>query len=70
MATGGRSFGLKPELVPIHIWDTETKQIAASIHDFHLCCVYAMAFTPDGAYLVSVGGDEDYSLTVHDWSSN
>jgi hypothetical protein len=29
-----------------------------------------MAFTPDGAYLVSVGGDEDFSLVVHDWQSN
>jgi|APCry1669189241_1035207.scaffolds.fasta_scaffold103556_1 hypothetical protein len=29
-----------------------------------------MSFTPDGVFLISVGGDLDYSMTVHDWANN
>jgi WD40 repeat protein len=56
--------------VPIHLWEADTKRVVSSLIDFHLKSIVALAFTPDGAFLVSAGGDDDNSIAVHDWTTN
>lgn len=78
VATGGRaiasipyfSYIVRMNIVPIYIWDAETKQVVSCITDFHLRCINAIQFTPDGAFLVTAGADEDNSIAVHDWSTS
>lgn len=35
--------------------------------DFHLRAIYALEFNLDGIFLISVGGDDEYSIAIHDW---
>jgi len=58
---------VRNEMVAINVWDSESKQILSHIKDFHLRYISAIAFTPDGTFLVSAGGDPDNSIAVHDW---
>ncbi len=66
VATGQSSS--QPNKSPfIHVWNSETMEVIASLAGYHRNAVRILEFSPDGSKLLSVGDDEYHSLAVYDW---
>lgn len=50
-------------LAPVLVWDLEAKAIVCSLQ-LHKVSVAALAFSPSGEFLASVGGEDDNNLVV------
>ena len=61
-ATG--EVGRKPK---IHIWNTTSMRIVATLTGFHRKAIHNLSFSPNGIYLASVGQDEYHSVAVYNW---
>eukprot|EP00051_Salpingoeca_urceolata_P007134 m.94665 g.94665 ORF g.94665 m.94665 type:complete len:1961 (-) comp15130_c0_seq1:316-6198(-) len=62
VATG--QVGKVPE---IHVWDSSTHKTVAILKGGHERGVCAVAFSPDGKHLASVGLDDNHMIVVWDW---
>eukprot|EP00741_Cyanophora_paradoxa_P013198 tig00000178_g12750.t1 len=62
VATG--QTGKKPHII---VWDVETLAVKAKLLPPHGTGVAALAFSPDGNKLVSVGLDPDHTVVLWDW---
>lgn len=67
-ATGQVAFSGESKMIPIHVWDIETKEILATLKGFHRGCVRVLKFSPDGSKLLSIGTDKDHSIAIYDWA--
>lgn len=73
-STAGQDRPVEDALTPekdgpyVSIWDSRTlKEVARIPHDPESRSVVAMAFSPDGAALVTVTADNAHTVTVWDW---
>ena len=65
VATGER--GKKPSIL---IWDSKTMNTLHTLKGFHRRSVANMAFSHDGKFLISIGGDDDHSIAIYDWKND
>jgi microtubule-associated protein-like 6 len=61
-ATG--QLGRSPKIL---VWDSKDMSQLQCIEGFHTRGVLALAFSPDGSFLTSVGKDNDHTVAVWDW---
>lgn len=64
-AAGG-GIGASPLIC---IWDISSGEIIAKISGLHKRSINALAFSPDGRYIVSVGGDNNHRIAVYECHS-
>lgn len=67
-ASGQVAFKGESKMIPIYVWDIETKEILATLKGFHRGCIKVLEFSPDGSKLLSIGTDKDNSLAIYDWA--
>ena len=70
VATGQKAKLGESKLVPIYIWEVDTKRILAVLQGYHRCAVNILKFSPDGSILLSIGKDEYNSVALYDWANN
>eukprot|EP00756_Hemistasia_phaeocysticola_P004823 Hpha_TRINITY_DN13029_c0_g1::TRINITY_DN13029_c0_g1_i1::g.68948::m.68948/K18598/EML6; echinoderm microtubule-associated protein-like 6 len=66
-AGGGKGASLS---ATVHVWCTETLSRVATLKDFHNCEIAALAFSPDGDILATVGGDAQHTLALYRWEDS
>jgi WD40 repeat protein len=51
----------------IMIWEVSSKNVLVTLKGKHVRKITALDFSPDGRFLVSIGGDEMHMVAVYDW---
>ena len=68
-ATGQKSKFGPNALVPIYVWDIETREVLAVLKGFIQGAAYILKFSPDGSKLLCIGKDADHSIAIYDWAN-
>ena len=55
------------ELPVIRVWDSKTKETLVVLEGFHRRVITHLAFSPDGNFLASMGGDKYHTIAIYHW---
>lgn len=69
-ATGQRANKGHSKIIPIYVWNIDSKDILAELKGFHVGAIIHLAFSPDGNKLISFGKDMDHSCAIYDWANS
>eukprot|EP00945_MAST-04E_sp_MAST-4E-sp1_P001800 g1800.t1 len=70
VATGGKQHKRKAETPMVIVWNAETGEQLATLRNPKVKRgILALEFSPDGRYIVAVGGSDVHNVCVYDWQS-